>query len=144
MAFSTGYCTVSYANSINDNETWDDLSTTQKELAISVGKNYIDSTYTCEDSSLWDITDTTTIPEEIQMANALLANSYITGELTDDSKQTSGPITHKKVKAGSVETSTTYLGFYSPSTKISDSNKDITLMISAYCTLGNTGNLIRV
>lgn len=144
MAFATGYCTVLYANSVNENDTWDNLESSAKELAISVGKNYIDSVYTCADSTEWDITDISTIPEEIQLANAKLANSYADGTLTDDSEDKSGPITYKKVKAGSVETATTYLGFYSQSTGSRDKNKDITLMISAYCTIGNTGNLIRV
>ena len=139
MSFSTGYCTVAYANTANENSTtWDDLETAQKELAISMGKSFIDSKYTCSDSDDWDITDTTTIPEEIQYANAIMAERYSNGELFDTSDYKSGPIASKKVKAGSVETTTIYAGMYSQSVKSTDNNKDITLMISAYCSLGSS------
>lgn len=152
MALRLGYCTVLYANSVNDSSAWDDLSVTQKEFAISAGRNFIDSHYACtakysdsSSSDYWDTADYTTIPDEIQWANAYLSDQYAIGTLTASSDK-SGPITKKKVKAGEVEVETTYQGLYASSGgKSKDPFPDVTLMISQYCALGSANvTLIRV
>jgi len=146
MAFQSGYCTESYANSVNETTEWISSSPQQKEFAISIGRNYIDSKYTCVDSTTWDITDPTTIPEEVQWANAYLAEQYILGNLTTTSPQPNGNIVSQRVKAGSVESETTYQGERSSAQpKYVDPFPDITLMLQSYCSLGNNSkHLTRV
>jgi len=150
MAFSLGYCTVEYADLVNvDSTFWTNSTLSQKELAISIGKSYIDKYYTCLDSEDWgfteDVPPVSTAPDEIQMANAILAERYTSGVLTDNTDDVSGKITSKRVKAGSVESETTYQGYNSKSPGWLDPNPDITLMVSEYCSFGNKSkNLIRV
>ena len=145
MTIKAGYCTAVYADTINSSTEWLVLSNDEKEFAISMGRNYIDSKYSCLDSSNWDTTDSTTIPTEVQWSNATLAEQYAQGTLTTTSAY-SGPITKKKVKAGDAEVETTYQGLYSSSGgKTKDPFSEVTLMLSAYCTYGNSSRtLIRV
>ena len=138
MAYLAGYCELSFANVNNTSSAWSSASSTQKSFAISMGRIYIDDKYSCIDSSTWDTTDYTTIPDEVQLANAMLAEEYISGTLIETELQPSGPITKKKVKAGSVETETTYKGYYSRSASHKDQHPYVTMLLSPYCTYGNS------
>jgi len=146
MAFLPGYCTVVYADTVNVSAEWVAYTDPEKELAITMGRFYIDKNYTCLDSDDWDRDVVDSVPEEVQLANAKLAEEYALGILIPDfSADVSSPITKKKVKAGSVETDTTYAGYFTSRLKIEyDKKKEITLLLSPYCTFGSTCNLIRV
>lgn len=146
MAYIPGYCELSFANSNNSSTEWTDSTDDAKNFAISFGRSYIDSKYTCEDSSTWDTDDYTTIPDEVQLANSKLAERYVLGVFSPDIKQYAGPIVKKKVKAGSVESDTIYKGFYSQGGgNLYDENKEISIILSPYCTIGaNSRTLIRV
>ncbi len=145
MAYLEGYCNVSFANAINESDDWSDASTSEKQMAITYGRIFIDKNYTCSDTSEWDTSDYTTIPDEVQRANAILAEMHILGTLLTTDPGVSGPITSKKVKAGSVESETTYLGAYSSTPKRIDQKPEITMLLSPYCSLGSSGaDLIRV
>jgi len=146
MSFIPGYCTASYADKINTSSEWASLLVEEKDFAIVMGRQYIDGKYLCKNSSDWDTDDETTIPEEIKWANAFLAEQYALGTLTSTKIQPSGVITRKKVKAGSVESDTTYAGNNSIKAAIKiDPFPEITLIIGSYCSLGaGTENLIRV
>lgn len=145
MAYLLGYCELTFANANNNSDAWLRASSTEKNFAITMGRIYIDEVYTCLDSDDWDTTDYTTIPDEVQLANSMLAEEYISGTLIDTDVKTSGPVTKKKVKAGPVESETTYKGYYSRSGSSVDEHPYITMLLSPYCTYGNSGNdLIRV
>jgi len=136
-----GYCTVAYADSVNVTTEWVASTTEEKEFAITISARFIDSTYTCLESADW-IDDLTT-PEEVQWANAYLAEQYILGSLTTSEPIPNGNITQKMVKAGSVETMTTYQGLYGASSgKFKDQYKEATLMLTEYCTLGNSSKTL--
>lgn len=144
MAYLSGYCDVAFANTVNKSDEWSNASAADKEFSLTMGRLYIDQKYTCSDTSTWDTTDYTTIPDEVQRANAILGEDYIKGELTQTEVPVSGPITSKRVKAGSVESETTYLGYYSTATKKFDPKQEVTMLLSPYCTLGGSKTLIRV
>ena len=145
MAYLLGYCELSYANLNNVSTEWSYASVADKNYAITIGRLYIDKNYVCLDSDLWDTTDYTTIPEEVQKANSILAEQYILGLLITTDKKESGPIVKTRVKAGSVESETVYKGYYSKSGSKIDEQPEVTMLLSAYCSLGNSGqNLIRV
>jgi len=143
MAYVVGYCDLAFANSINKSDEWSDADLSDKEMAIIYGRLFIDQAYTCSTDD-WDTDDYTTIPDEVQRANALLAEMSILGTLLPLTDQVSGPVTHKKVKAGSVESETTYMGFYSTGSKKIDQKPEITMLLSPYCSLGRSRTLIRV
>ena len=143
MAYVTPYCELSFANSINVSDEWEDAETSDKDMALVYGRLFIDQSYTCDDTD-WDTSDYSTIPEEVQRSNAILAEMYIQGVLFPDSKGASGPVTKKRVKAGSVESETTYLGFYAAYTKTTDQKPEITMLLSPYCSFGSNKDLIRV
>jgi len=147
MAFIPPYTDISFADLYNSSEAWSLLNDAQKDFALSFARSYIDKNYTCLKSytETWNTDDLTTIPDNVQWANAVIAEKYALGELSGNEIEVSGPITHKKVKAGSVESETTYLGSRSTSAGSSFLDyKDVTNMLSPYCTLGNSGNLTRV
>ena len=150
MAFELGYCDLSYANGVNLTDEWSYAETPQKEFSLSIAKKYIDSKYNCgnsyydsSSSYYWDTTDYNTIPEEVKWSNAYFAEQYILGNLTATNTNTvSGPVTKKKVKADSVEVETTYAGYFNASSRIKDMFPDATIMLSKYCTLGNSNKTL--
>ena len=149
MAFITPYCSVSYADGYNQSTEWLSTSLPNKELALSNGRLYIDQWYTCGDKADWEVCINETIPtydcvpEEVQYANALLAEKYILGTLTTK-KETSGPITMKRVKAGSVESETQYQGSEAQYTGSSFNElEEITMLLSPYCTFGSSSARVR-
>ena len=150
MAYLAGYCTLVFANINNKSSEWSRKSEADKNYAITFGRIYIDKTYTCidpDDNEIWDwdTEDYTTIPDEVQKANAILAEQFVLGNLTSTEPKLSGPIVKKRVKAGSVESETIYKGYYSTSSKFQDIQPEVTMLLSPYCSFGsNSQNLIRV
>jgi len=150
MAYLAGYCDLDFANANNKSSDWARKSVDDKNYAITFGRIYIDKTYTCldpDDNEVWDwdTDDYTTIPDEVQKANAILAEQFILGNLTSTDPVVSGPIVKKRVKAGSVESETIYKGYYSASSKFQDILPEVTMLLSPYCLFGsNSQNLIRV
>ncbi len=147
MAYVTPYCEMSFANSVNIASTaWDDADTSDKNMALIYGRLFIDKNYTCvvgDDEDDWDTSDYTTIPDEVQRANAILAEMHISGTLFD-TQAISGPITGKKVKAGSAESETTYMGSFATHSKTVDQKPEITMLLSPYCSYGANRFLTRV
>lgn len=144
MAYLTGYCDLAYANLNNKTTEWSRATLNNKNYAITIGRIYIDKNYTCE-NSLWDTDDYTTIPEEVQKSNSILAEKYILGELINLDPKVSGPIVKERVKAGTAESETVYKGYYSKSSKFIDLQPETTMLLSPYCIIGSSGqNLIRV
>lgn len=137
MALQSGYATVAYANVVNINSTeWGRASVSEKEYALSISRNYIDSTYTC--STLTD-----PYPDEVMTANSMLADQYLKGNLfkIDD---TSGKLVQKEVKAGPVTVKKEYAGRYQGSVKPRpDQFPEVTTLISGYCTLGGASFKLR-
>jgi len=144
MAYVVGYCDVAFADTINVSTEWTNATISEKEMAITYGRLFIDKNYSCSDTDEWDTDDYTTIPDEVQRANAILAEQSVQGILLTTDPGFSGPITSTKVKAGSVESEKTYLGAYSTATKKTDQKPEITMLLSPYCTLGKSKYLIRV
>ena len=150
MAYLAGYCTLIFANANNKSTNWTSQSEDEKNYAITFGRIYIDKKYTCLDPDdneawEWDTDDYTTIPDEVQKANAILAEQFVLGNLTSNEPTVSGPIIKKRVKAGSVESETMYKGYYSTSSKFNDFQKEVSMLLSPYCIFGsNSQNLIRV
>jgi len=143
MAYLAPYTDIAFADTVNLSAEWAALSDDEKNLALTYGRLFIDKNYTCSTTD-WDTNDLTTIPDEVQRANAILADQYTTSELfvTD---QKSGPISREMVKAGSVESETEYMGSNAMYTKNTDQKPEITMLLSDSCTLGS-GNqdVIRV
>ena len=144
MAYLEGYCNITFANSVNESDAWSDASSSEKTMALTYGRLFIDKNYTCSNTDTWDTDDYTTIPDEVQRANAILAEMHLLGTLLSTEPLPSGPITQKKVKAGSVESEVTYMGAYSAGGKNIDQKPEITMLLSPYCTLGGNVDLIRV
>ena len=117
MALVIPYCTVSDANTLLTGSTvWNGASTTQKEQALFWGRVYLDSNYNC---TSFEETD---IPDEIEYANALLAEDWIEGTLNRSSTAVSGRVIKKRIKAGSVESETEYL----PGATTGSAQEDVT------------------
>lgn len=138
MALNEGYATVAYADLVNTGEAvWTALTTEEKENALSMGRYFIDSTYTCS-------TFTEPYPDELQTANSLLALEYANDNLflIND---TSGMLVAKSVKAGSVTISKEYAGRYTSRLQKSiDRYPQITALLTEYCSLASSTSLIRV
>ena len=142
MAFKTPYCSVTYADGYNETTEWLSTTPANKELALSQAALYIDQWYTCVSKADWEVCINETIPtydcvpEEVQYCNAILAEMHILGTLTTKN-ETSGPITMKKVKAGSVESEVQYQGSFASYTGSKFNEiEEITRMLSPYCTFG--------
>lgn len=145
MSYLLGYCDITFADTVNSSSEWTSASDDEKNLAITYGRLYIDQTYTCEDSE-WDTSDYSTIPYEVQRANAILAEQYVLGELIQNPEDiNSGPVTKDRVKAGSVEVETTYMASQSKYIKFVDQKPEITMLLSQVCSIGSSNSdLIRV
>jgi len=144
MAFILGYCDIDFANIYNLSDEWIDSTNNEKEFALSFARSYIDSKYVCADKADWDTSDYTTIPDEVQWANARIAERYIQGDYSGEKTNKSGPIVQERVKAGEVETETTYKGLYSSSGGKLTNDIEISNVLSPYCTINTNKTLIRV
>lgn len=97
----TPYCTVEQADELlGIVEPWVGALLAEKEAALVQGTLYIDSIYYCS-------INPNDIPDTVVEANALLANEHLKLSLWDR-QDGLGNISSKSVKAGSVETSTSY------------------------------------
>lgn len=145
MALLGAYTDTTYANTINGGKTeWDDASITEKDDALVKARYFIDSEYTCIEVDGLDVTDLTTVPDEFQYANALLAYEYIKGTLYSYDETGGQSIVKKRVKADKVESDITYSGFMKSNVKRGDRYPEITAILSVYCSLGSNGSLTRV
>jgi len=102
-----------------------------------LGRSYIDQNYTCT-TTTWDTADLTTIPDEVQLANAIIAEKYALGELTGNATDVAGPVVKKRTKAGSVESEVIYKGIAARgSSGIKKDYREVTTMLSSFCVLGS-------
>lgn len=137
MALKTPYATVQQANSyLSNNDAWQDLSTSEKNVYLTNGRYYIDSTYTC--SAEVDMTD---IPEEYVWANSILAGVDVSNSIFAEDPTAENPIVKKRSKAGSVETEVEYAGNRSTDTSFGavDPYPVVTSLLAEYCSRSNTG-----
>lgn len=120
-----GYISVVDADSILvDSAEWVSLTTEKKELAISWGRIYIDTNYSC-------LIDETAPSDSVQYANALFADQYVNGSLfeTQGGRANTKTTTSETTKAGSVEVSETYAVNSSGNTIKSDPFPDISAIL---------------
>jgi hypothetical protein len=97
----TSYCTVAEADAIlGPQDPWVGATTDQKDQALKQGKLYIDFYYRCA----WT---TDEAPGNVKEANAFLANQHLTQSLWARQDGTA-PLKQKRVKAGGVETESSY------------------------------------
>lgn len=91
-ALVTPYVTLVNAETVNAGVTeWDAVSDAQKDVALSYGRQFIDSKYICE------IFDEDDAPSEIQYANSLFAVEYLKDTLFTEAVTN---VLEKEVKAG--------------------------------------------
>lgn len=104
MAFPlTPYVSVLEADVyLDDDPIWLNASITEKDKALYYGRVYFDKYYSCVDHDADAPTDS------VKYANALLGNLYFKNTLF--AKDPAQRIGLKRVKAGSVESETEYLG----------------------------------
>lgn len=112
MALVDPYCTIAEADVfLATSSSWNAATDSEKTIALFWGRTYIDSNYSCMD---W--TDTTLfpdypdLPENLKYANALLADEYLNGNLFNVTPAGNKEVVKKRVKAGDVESETTYRG----------------------------------
>lgn len=99
-----GYISVVDADAILvDSTEWNAQTTKKKELAISWGRIYIDTNYSCA-------IDETAPSESVQYANALFADQYVKGSLfeTQGGRANTKTTTAETTTAGSFTVSETY------------------------------------
>ncbi len=135
MALKTPYATIQEADIyLSENDAWLDLDNSAKNNHLINGRYYIDSNYTCT-----ELVNGDPIPEEYVYANALLAEADLAKGLYTVDKTVNSPVVKKMVKAGEVESETTYAG--SRSTSLSMNSVDpypaITSILNEFCSLKN-------
>lgn len=133
MALKEPYATVAQANSyLSANDDWSDLDTVDKETYLLNGRYYIDSNYNCAEE-----VDMDNIPEEYVYANSLLAEFDLASGLFSVSDTGNAPIVKKMVKAGEVESETTYAGSRSTGLALDgiDQFPVVTSVLNEYCSL---------
>jgi len=145
MALLSPYTDLAYANTINVGKLeWENASDSQKNNALVQARYFIDSKYTCVAVDDMDVDDLTTVPDEFQVANSLLAYEYILGTLFEYDALGGQAVVAKRVKADKVEVETNYSGFMSGPVKKGDKYPEVTALLSVYCTRGSHGQLVRV
>ena len=121
------YASVAEADAfLSNDDVWLELEENVKEDALLWGRYYIDTKFTCT-------VDSEVIPEEFKFANTLLAKDYtLQGDLFFDNEDS---VKKKFVKAGEVESETTYMsGKKSSPASVSKS----IAVLHAYCSDGST------
>jgi hypothetical protein len=100
IGVTDAYCTLAEADSyLADYSTWNNSTDEQKTEALLSSRYYLDITYSC------DLSTTTTIPDELKFANAILANDFIADPTIFDNGPT---VIQERVKADTVESETKY------------------------------------
>jgi len=114
------YITLADANDyFGIKEPWFSATTDENNNALIQGRVYIDANYSCSPTYL-DTDGSGTASDKIQIANAELANLYLTNPTTFFSSSASAGqnLIRNKVKAGSVESDKQYnaggLGYIDP------------------------------
>lgn len=125
------YLTEAEADTMLSSTEWTGASSAAKQHAIDTAELWIDERYTC--------VSTDPVQDNIQLANALLAEMYIKGTLF---KPRDSSVKSKTVKAGSVETSKEFEG----GQMSEDALAEIKLLLGAECSinLGATFKTVRV
>lgn len=132
MALATPYCTVLEADVfLSTSSIWNSATTAEKEQALFWGRVWLDANFTCPDLAL----DPDNPSETVKYANALLAEDYLDGTLTDNENTSSGVTGVKRLmqKAGSVEQETEY--FEGGGSVEIDYQEDVKLLLDSECTL---------
>lgn len=128
----TPYITLVDADAyLGSREPWTSSSDELKNDALSYGRLYIDQNYHCP-----NVDFSGEIPSEIQIANAELANLYLTDSLNLYPSQEAKNLVETKVKAGSVESLKKY---NSGATSSIDTNPQISALITNVCYFSSGG-----
>jgi len=138
MALKTPYATNLEADAyLSESDAWQDLESSQKTEYLTNGRYFIDSNYTCT-----ELDDADPIPDEYKYANTLLAEMDLSTGIFSIDKTGGSPVVSKKVKAGSVESETSYAGQFSASTKMNaiDPHPQVTSLLSEFCTLNKSSS----
>ena len=129
------YCTVDEADQIITSDEWFALSSDEyKEIALKWGRIYLDSKYKCR--TLTDGTEIADALDAKKVANALLGEQYVLGNLFKASASNNTSLTSKSVKAGSVSISKKF----ESSSDDFDPFPQVTDVLAPYCSFtGETG-----
>lgn len=141
MAMLSGYADVTYANSVNTTSEWRSASAAQKNYALSMGRFYIDTKYTCIDFVTVYEDEGEPYPDELLTANSIIAEAYILGTLFVD-VNTQGSLILSRVKAGDVESEKEYSANAGNPLNI-DRFQEATLLLSQFCTYGSGSGSVR-
>lgn len=134
MALVTPYCTVAEADVfLASSSIWNATPTAEKEQALFWGRVWLDANFICSDLLAYPDSPS----ETVKFANALLAEDYLDGTLTDNENTSSGVTGIKRLmqKAGSVEQETEY--FEGGGTTEIDYQEDVKLLLDGECVLKN-------
>jgi hypothetical protein len=129
-SLASSYVTLVNADAVNTGVTeWDAATDAQKNIALSYGRQFIDSKYNCES---FDVDDA---PSEIQMANALFAVEYLKGTLFTEAVAN---VLESDVKAGDgVGVKTKFAR--SSGTSVVDPYPAISSILFGYCKIKSSG-----
>jgi len=139
MALQEGYADIAYANTIHSSTEWLSANTDKKNYALSMGRYYIDTKYTC--TEFYD-----PYPDELLTSNSILAEQYLLGTLyLTPVVDPAGHLTGKEVKAGSVSSKKTYSETRGANMG-ADRFPEVSLLLSPYCSYSkvSSNRLIRV
>jgi len=143
MVMQSGYADIAYANSVNSTTEWRTASLANKNYALSMGRFYIDSKYTCIDFDETYLDEELEYPDELLTANSILAEAYLLDTLFI-TVETTGSMILNRVKAGDVESEKEFSNNGRSPLTI-DRFQDVTLLLSQFCSYGNgTRTLTRV
>lgn len=136
MALIDPYCTIVEADAFLDtSSSWNAVSDSEKTTALFWGRTYLDSYYTCinwDDELVNDLYPD--YPDNLKYANALLADEYIKGNLFKVSATGNKEIVKKRVKAGDVESETTYRGEAGTDSGVGiDPFPEVTSLLAEWC-----------
>lgn len=137
------YCTIEEADSILTSEEWFALSDdSYKTTALEWGRVYLDSKYKCRTLTLDELEDAVNAKK---VANALLGEQYVLGNLFIPSTSNNTQLSAKTVKAGSVSISKKY----ESSSNDYDAFPQVTDVLAPYCSFtgGNSlkqANVVRM
>lgn len=142
--FKEPYCTIAEADLVNDTSTWLSLDDDAKMDALKWGRVYLDSKYRCSTNLTTD--EELEAFEAKKIANAILGNEYVLGNLFTVIPTDNAVLTAKSVKAGSVTVSKKYAE--SSGAPPVDQFPRITSLLYGYCSLINSSfrnvNVIRM
>lgn len=131
LSINTPYTSIAEADlTLGLAEPWFSSSNNQKTRALEIGRAYIDTKYSCVEI------DESDVPDPIKIANAELANIYLSNPTAFFGNTTTKGIKRTRVVAGSVESEKEYDAYASIPV---DLYPEITAIISEYCS--RTGSM---